>query len=319
MAKLLAAVGTGGVNAHVDVTAVQNLINQSIRTITPLAPLRVTGLCDGLTIEAITQFQRRVVRLPAADGRVDPGGRTFQALVVTASGGVYQAGQFPFAAGISAPAAPATPVPSHNGRYTDNPNEVVTKTTVPAPKEVIAMLRSGWTELSEQGARTLTAQFLFETGGGKNCFNWNLGNVKAVTNTVPHMYLRNTTEGFPAGAAEFEVNHGGGLARIATAEEVKAKGWAIAGRAVVVFQPPHPTSRFLAYPSLTIGATGWMNHHKRLALKFATYLASANAGDCIEVAHLLKMAHYYTGNEGTYARQMTNKKAELDRSLGAAT
>jgi len=40
MVKLLAAVGAGGVNAHVDVTAVQNLLNQSIRTITPLALLR---------------------------------------------------------------------------------------------------------------------------------------------------------------------------------------------------------------------------------------------------------------------------------------
>ena len=51
MVKLLAAVGAGGTNAAVDVKAVQNLLNQSIRTITPLAPLRVTGVCDDLTIQ----------------------------------------------------------------------------------------------------------------------------------------------------------------------------------------------------------------------------------------------------------------------------
>jgi len=47
------------------------------------------------------------------------------------------------------------------------------------------MLRAGWSEVTEQGARTLTAQFLHETSGGASCYNWNLGNVKATNTNVP--------------------------------------------------------------------------------------------------------------------------------------
>ena len=64
------------------------------------------------------------------------------------------------------------------------------------------MLREGWSELNAQGARTITAQFLHEPGGGRSCYNWNLGNVKEVIQSTPHNYLRNTWEPLPlAGAA----------------------------------------------------------------------------------------------------------------------
>jgi hypothetical protein len=295
-----------------DVTAAQNLLNQSIRTITPLALLRVTGICDNLTIEAITQFQRRVVRLPAADGRVDPGGQTLQALVTTASGGTFHPGLGPVAG------VPAAPAHAPNTPYTDSPNEVVTKNTVPTPKDVIAMLRSGWSELNEQGARTLTVQFLHETGGAKYCFNWNLGNIKAKSANVLHMYLRNTWEGFSAHGAKVSVANSDGLAHIPTAEEVKAKGWRIPGKTVVVFQPSHPWARFRAFPSLAEGAKGWMNHHKLVGATYSGYVAAATAGKCALNAHFLKVDHYYTGDEGAYSVSMTSKKAELDRTLGPA-
>lgn len=92
-----------------------------------------------------------------------------------------------------------------------------------------------------------------------------------------------------------------------------------AGKSVVVFQPPHSACRFRAYPSLEAGAKGWMDHHKAVATRFIEYVPSANAGDCAKVANILKRDRYYTGNEGTYARNMTAKKAELDRTLGASS
>ncbi|HET7542111.1 MAG TPA: hypothetical protein VFK05_19725 [Polyangiaceae bacterium] len=314
MAQLSASVGAGGTNTRVDVVTVQNLINQSIRTIVPLDCLEENGLCDQLTIEAITQFQRRVVKLSDPDGRVDPGGRTFLALTVTASGGEYEPSP------LSPPSAPA-PAPDAPARkpgncYTDNPNEVATKNTVPAAKDVVTMLREGWSELNEQGARTLTAQFLHETGGGKYCFNWNLGNVKAKNASVLHMYLRNVWEGLSAEDAEEAVARSNGLAHMATADEIKAHGWSIPGRTIVVFQPPHEAARFLAYPSLAEGASGWMNRHKGYAAAHSEYLGYLNAGDCVSVAHALKTYRYYTGDETTYGRNMTSKKAEVDRILG---
>lgn len=80
MATITASVGRGGVNRLSDVQIVQNLINQNIGRLTPLAPLAADGFAGVKTIVAIEEFQRRVMRIPMPDGRVDPAGRTLAAL-----------------------------------------------------------------------------------------------------------------------------------------------------------------------------------------------------------------------------------------------
>ena len=60
-----------------------------------------------------------------------------------------------------------TPAGADGKKFTNNPNEVVTRRTTPTAREVVTMLRMEWPGLSENGARTLTAQFMGETGGGK--------------------------------------------------------------------------------------------------------------------------------------------------------
>lgn len=80
MATISASVGRGGANRRSDVRVVQNLLNGHIRSIAPTPALVVDGLIGSKTITAITAFQRNVVRLSAPDGRVDPGGRTLEAL-----------------------------------------------------------------------------------------------------------------------------------------------------------------------------------------------------------------------------------------------
>src|SRR5438046_2372829 len=102
-----------------------------------------------------------------------------------------------------------------------------------------------------------------ETGGGKYCFNWNLGNVKASANE-PHMYLRNVWECDSQAGAEAQVARANGLARIATADEIKNHGWKCP-HAVVVFDPPHPQCRFRAYSALQDGSQRWLSHHKAIA------------------------------------------------------
>lgn len=74
------SVGRGGVNRRPDVLTVQKLINANLGKLTPLAPLEEDGLNGPKTIGAITEFQRRVVRMSKPDGRVDPGGKTLRTL-----------------------------------------------------------------------------------------------------------------------------------------------------------------------------------------------------------------------------------------------
>ena len=70
-----ASVGTVGRNKSADVRVVQTLLNNKIS-----AGLVVDGYCGNKTITAIKKFQSEQVGMSNPDGRIDVGGRTWQAL-----------------------------------------------------------------------------------------------------------------------------------------------------------------------------------------------------------------------------------------------
>lgn len=206
----------------------------------------------------------------------------------------------------------AAPAAARAGTYTDNALELAAHATKPAPSDVASALSSAWPELSEEGARTLAAQFMAETGGGRYCFNWNLGNVKAGPHQT-HMYLRHVWEVDTPEGAQAALARSNDLAHVATPEEIQKHGWACPpGKAVIVFEPPHAACRFRAFASLAEGIGHWVAYHERIAGKDATYLDALNRGDTGAVARALKRAHGYTAAESDYARLLAAKKAELD-------
>lgn len=79
MNAIAQSVGTSGVNRESDVRTVQTLINKHAREL-GLAALSVDGKIGERTIAAIKLFQTRVAHLTVADGRVDPGGKTWHSL-----------------------------------------------------------------------------------------------------------------------------------------------------------------------------------------------------------------------------------------------
>lgn len=79
MAVIGASVGKGGANKPADVTIVQKLLNPWLSAVSdPL--LLVSGTADDKTIAAIRAYQKKVVGLASADGKIDPGGRSWTAL-----------------------------------------------------------------------------------------------------------------------------------------------------------------------------------------------------------------------------------------------
>ena len=80
MAKIGASVGAGGVNRPDDVKIVQTLLNLNIARLAPLPPIEANGQCGPSTVEAITEFQRKVLGTTQPDGRVDPDGGTLARL-----------------------------------------------------------------------------------------------------------------------------------------------------------------------------------------------------------------------------------------------
>ncbi|MDF7777219.1 hypothetical protein P1X14_18310 [Sphingomonas sp. AOB5] len=79
MASISASVGSGGVNKTADVLTVEKLLNQYLDA-EGEAPLKADGVVDIDTILTIQNYQRDVVGIASPDGKVDPGGRTWQAL-----------------------------------------------------------------------------------------------------------------------------------------------------------------------------------------------------------------------------------------------
>jgi hypothetical protein len=73
------AVHSGSRN-DADIKVVQRLLNANMSKLTPLVPLTVDGRIGDETINAIHEFQKRVVGLLEPDGRVDPIGKTMHAL-----------------------------------------------------------------------------------------------------------------------------------------------------------------------------------------------------------------------------------------------
>ena len=98
MPNISASVGKGGVNAKADVTTVQHLLNAHVAAL-GLTRLDEDGRIGDNTNNAIARYQQRVLGSANPDGRIDPGGNTWKALV---------AGR-----GIApAPAPPPAPAPA---------------------------------------------------------------------------------------------------------------------------------------------------------------------------------------------------------------
>lgn len=85
MQTLAASVGRDGENRYADVVFVQFLLNK-FDIPGELVPLVVDGDAGQKTVRRIEAFQKHLVMLNSPDGRVDPGGRSFQKLISARSG-----------------------------------------------------------------------------------------------------------------------------------------------------------------------------------------------------------------------------------------
>jgi len=85
MKKLIDSVGLGAVNNEPDVRLVQQLLN-GCNIDGVASPLLVDGNIGEHTISRIRSFQKQFLGMQNADGRVDPDGITFSALVAESRG-----------------------------------------------------------------------------------------------------------------------------------------------------------------------------------------------------------------------------------------
>jgi hypothetical protein len=178
----------------------------------------------------------------------------------------------------------------------------VVRTAITADDYVRAGVRAGVALgmgiLPEPALGVLYAQYMIETGG-TNCFGWNIGNVKKVPGDGFDFHcLNGVWEGVSSAEAARLIASGEAVAD-PSQNHAKAVGF---GRVSVIFKPPHPQTRFRAYPSLDVA----MEHHLDLLAKkrFSSCWPSVLAGDVDGFAHALKAKGYFTADASAYANGM---------------
>jgi hypothetical protein len=337
------SVGKGGKNQRHDVLVVQMLLNNHSAT-GSRSKLSVDGVCGPLTEEAILAYQHHAVQMVHPDGVVFPSGRTLRSLLEVATvkhkqlvrqvhveqklqspsiapvANVDQVAPLPkpVASGLKAPDTHVATGKKPGHKYTDSPLELPKTGTEVNPLQLPALFKKAWTDLNDDGARLIAAQYMGETTGGKHCWNYNLGNVKCTSaqrKTHLHQYFPGTWEYYSAEKAASEVKTNSN-ARYATAAEIKAKvGKESGGKKVVFYLPPDISTCFLAYNTLADGVVDFMDRWKHMAKRYPTLLATLNKGDAAGSAKILHQAKYFTADESKYAKSMKTNKEYLDKVL----
>lgn len=149
--------------------------------------------------------------------------------------------------------------------------------------------------LTKRACAVLYAQFMIETGG-VHIYNFNFGNSKDVAGDgIDWHALKGTWEGVTKAEATRLISQG--LAALDTnPNHIKA----VHPRTAIVFQPPHPTTRFSAFKSIDDG----MEYHLRLIskTKFRTAWPCVLLGDVAGFAAALKDRGYFTASAAAYTR-----------------
>jgi len=186
----------------------------------------------------------------------------------------------------------------------DNGDKLVpAKQTLLTPEQFARAAISNWHVVGEgvpskRALAVLWAQYMIETGN-RYVWNYNLGNTKDVPGDgIDFHALRGTWEGVSQAEANRLIS--AGLATLDTnANHIKA----VAPRIAVVFQPPHPATRFSAFPDLDAGMSYYL---KLLATtKFRTAWPLVLLGDYRGFANALKARGYFTASAKAYADGMS--------------
>jgi flagellar protein FlgJ len=81
MSRIQAAVGRKGMNLPQDVLVVARLVNKNLGQLIPYRELPEVAIPMENLISMVEEFQRRVLKMPKPDGRVEPGGKTLAKLL----------------------------------------------------------------------------------------------------------------------------------------------------------------------------------------------------------------------------------------------
>ena len=151
------------------------------------------------------------------------------------------------------------------------------RTTVPMPDFISALIKAWYdiyhTPPSKSQVGVIYAQFGVETGLSAACWNYNIGNIKAVDSPGKQI------------------------------EYVRLKGvWEIINGQRIIIPPENPGAWFRAFPTLDAGVAWYMSFLRNTRYRVAW--GAVEAGNPAGFSHLLKQQGYYTASEASYTQAM---------------
>lgn len=191
--------------------------------------------------------------------------------------------------------------------------ELPARRTVVSPVEVYMALRLqleaqlGKEQTTRAGTMILLGQMALETGRFKETMNYNFGGVKCASTWSGCWQHFTTTEHVTEEEAQVYLNSA------PKGSKVERVGEDERGRVILRFSGRHPVNKFRAFETLDDA----VQHHVTFLLgkRYRTSVLLAMAGRPDDYAISLRSAGYYTGDAGSYARNVRLLAREYDGQM----
>jgi hypothetical protein len=176
--------------------------------------------------------------------------------------------------------------------------------TTCTPEEMFHALGCAWVDQFGDHPKTesllvLLCQWVLETGWGKSCHCWNIGNFKSRDGDGYDYVYYKCDERFTPSVAQHYLagvqprSDGSGLPNVAFESHNKDE------TTTLYFWPDHPVSRFRAFKTKDLGVGNYLaSMFDRFHLAWPAILA----GDPSAFVHQLKIQGYFTADEETYKK-----------------
>lgn len=160
---------------------------------------------------------------------------------------------------------------------------------------MVAAWSSAWGRISANFVAMVWAKYIAETSN-KHCYNWNIGNVKDVPGDgFDYHCLRGVLEGVTKERADALV--ASGQVSLSRNEQQKLDVYPLVA---VIYEPPHPATRFRSYDSL---AQAMPAHLEFLRRKYPAAFEVAHKGDV--AAFVRALSGYMTASASQYTKAMS--------------